>query len=186
MDCVDKDLLLRMAKNGCIRINFGIESGDEDVLKSINRNMSIDTIRDAVKWSKDAGILTFGFFMVGLPKDTKESIERTLQLMLELDLDFMQLNKFTMLPHSEIYEDYKKETGKDFWREYVLGNVTLDDFKRDYLNVTDEELDRYLEQGYRKFYYRPGYIWKKLFQINSFAEFKRLASGALSLWGSRG
>ena len=106
--------------------------------------------------------------------------------MLELDLDFMQLNKFTMLPHSKIYEDYKKETGKDFWREYVLGNVTLDDFRRDYLQVTDEELDRYLEQGYRKFYYRPGYIWKKLIQINSFAEFKRLASGALSLLGARG
>lgn len=186
VDCVDKDLLLRMAKNGCIRINFGIESGDEDVLKAINRNMSIDTIKEAVKWSKAAGIMTFGFFMVGLPQDTKESIERTLKLMLELDLDFMQLNKFTMLPHSKIYEDYKKETGKDFWREYVLGNVTLDDLKRDYLQITDDELDRYLEQGYRGFYYRPKYIWKKLLQVNSFTEFKRMASGALSLLRSRG
>ncbi len=186
VDCVDKELLGRMSKNGCIRINFGIESGDEAVLKGINRNMSIDTIRDAVKWSKEAGIMTFGFFMIGLPQDTKESIEKTLNLMLELDLDFMQLNKFTMLPHSAIYEDYKKETGKDFWREYTLGKATLDDFKRDYLKLTDEELDAYLEQGYRRFYYRPKYIWQKLIAVTSFREFKRLASGAISLLGSRG
>ena len=186
VDCVDKELLGRMSKNGCIRINFGIESGDEEVLKAINRNMSIDTIREAVRWSREAGIMTFGFFMIGLPQDTKESIEKTLNLMLELDLDFMQLNKFTMLPHSQIYEDYKKETGRDFWREYTLGKVTLDDFKRDYLKLTDEELDEYLERGYRKFYYRPKYIWKKLIGVSSFREFKRLASGALSLLGSRG
>ncbi len=186
VDCVDKDLLVRMSRNGCIRINFGIESGDEDVLKAINRNMSIDTIREAVRWSKEADIMTFGFFMIGLPQDSKESIEKTLTLMLELDLDFMQLNKFTMLPNSKIYDDYKKETGKDFWREYTLGNVTLDNFKRDYLKITEEELDKYLERGYRKFYYRPTYIWKKLIAVSSFREFKRLASGALSLLGSRG
>ncbi len=186
VDCVDRELLGRMAKNGCIRINFGIESGDEKVLKAINRNMSIDTIRNAVKWSNEAGVLTFGFFMIGLPQDTKESIERTLSLMLELDLDFMQLNKFTMLPNSEIYENYQKENKTDFWREYTLGNASLDDFKRDYLNVTEEELDAYLERGYKQFYYRPKYIWKKLLAIKSFTEFKRLASGALSLLGSRG
>lgn len=186
VDCVDKELLGRMSRNGCIRINFGIESGDEEVLKAINRNMSIDTIREAVRWAREARIMTFGFFMIGLPQDTKESIEKTLDLMLELDLDFMQLNKFTMLPHSQIYEDYKKETGKDFWREYTLGNITLDGFKRDHLNITDEELDAYLEKGYRNFYYRPKYIWKKLIGVSSFREFKRLASGALSLLGSRG
>lgn len=186
VDCVDKQLLGRMSENGCIRINFGIESGDEDVLKAINRNMSIDTIREAVRWSKEAGIMTFGFFMIGLPQDTKESIGKTLDLMLELDLDFMQLNKFTMLPNSEIYEDYKKETGMDFWRDYTLGKVTLDDLKRDYLQITDEELDEYLERGYRQFYYRPKYILKKLIAVSSFREFKRLASGAISLLGSRG
>ncbi|MEW6602888.1 MAG: radical SAM protein, partial [Nitrospirota bacterium] len=186
VDCVDKGLLRRMYKNGCIRINFGIESGDETVLKAINRNMSIDTIKDAVRWSKEAGIMTFGFFMIGLPQDTHESIEKTLTLMLELDLDFMQLNKFTMLPHSQIYEDYKNSTGNDFWREYTLGKVTLDEFKRDYLKITEEELDKYLERGYRKFYYRPTFIWKKLIAVSSFRELKRLASGAISLLGSRG
>jgi radical SAM superfamily enzyme YgiQ (UPF0313 family) len=186
VDCVDEELIRRMAKNGCIRVNFGIESGDERVLKATNRNMSIDTIKKSVKMANDAGILTFGFFMIGLPQDTKESIEKTLKLMLELDLDFMQLNKFTLLPKTKMYEEYKKETGEDFWRDYTLGKVTLNDFKRDYIQVTEEELDAYLEKGYKQFYYRPKYIWKKLLTVKSFTEFKRLASGALSLFGSRG
>lgn len=185
VDCVDKELIYRMAKNGCIRVNFGIESGDENVLKATNRNMSIDTIKKSVKMANDAGMLTFGFFMIGLPQDTKESIEKTLKLMLELDLDFMQLNKFTLLPHTQMYKEYLEKTGNDFWRQYTLGNVTLDDFKRDYLQITDDELDAYLERGYRQFYYRPKYIWKKLIAVSSFSEFKRLASGAVSLLGSR-
>jgi len=91
-----------------------------------------------------------------------------------------------MVPNSKLYIDYVKETGEDFWREYTLGNVTLDDMKRDYLKITEKELDEYLERGYRKFYYRPKYIWKKLLEVSSVSEFKRLASGALSLLGNRG
>ncbi len=185
VDCVDKELINRMARNGCIRVNFGIESGDEDILRAINRPMKLDKIRQSVKWAKDAGILTFGFFMIGLPQDTRETIEKTLKFMLELDLDFMQLNKFTPLPHSKIYEDYKKKTGTDFWREYTLGKVTIDDISRDYLKISKKELDNYLVKGYRKFYYRPKYIWQRLLSVSSYKEFKRLTSGALSLLGSR-
>jgi radical SAM superfamily enzyme YgiQ (UPF0313 family) len=185
VDCVDEELMHRMAKNGCIRVNFGIESGDEKVLKATNRNMTIDTIRKSVKVANGAGMITFGFFMIGLPQDTKESIEKTLKLMLELDLDFIQLNKFTLLPKTQMYEEYKKETGKDFWQDYTLGKITIDDFKRDYVKVTEEELNEYLDKGYKDFYFRPKYIWQKLLAVKSFSEFKRLATSALSLLGSR-
>ncbi|MEM3101620.1 MAG: radical SAM protein [Candidatus Nitrosotenuis sp.] len=181
VDCVDKELLNRMARNGCIRVNFGIESGDEDILRSVNRPMKLDKIRESVRWAKESGIMTFGFFMIGLPQDTKETIEKTLKFMLELDLDFMQLNKFTPLPNSKIYEEHKARTGMDFWREYTLGNVTSDDLRRDYLKISEKELDKYLIKGYRQFYYRPRYIWKKFLSVKSFKEFKRLCSGALSI-----
>jgi len=181
VDRVDKELLSRMARNGCIRINFGIESGDEDVLKAINRKASLVNIRNTVRWTKETGISTFGFFMIGMPQDTKESIEKTLKFMLELDLDFMQLTKFTLFPNTEMYEDYKRKTGNDFWRDYTLEKTTLDHFKRDYSNITEEELDKYFERAYRMFYFRPKFIWQKLLALKSFSEFKRLASGALVL-----
>ena len=180
-DCVTKEMLNRMAKAGCIRINYGIESGDTAILKSINRNIKLETIRDAIRWSKEAGITVFGFFMIGLPGDNKDSIERTIKLMLELDLDFVQLNKFVAIPNSQIYEDIKRDTGEDFWRDYTLGKVSLDSFKSYKVNVSPEELNNYLDMGYKKFYFRPKYIWQKLLAVRSFNELLRMASAALSL-----
>jgi len=181
VDCVDEQLLKRMAHAGCIRVNYGIESGDKQILKSINRDVSLDRIKDAVRWSKQAGITVFGFFMIGLPGETHDSIQKTLKLMLELNIDFAQLNKFVPIPNSKIYEDIKRDTGEDFWRDYTLGKVGLDDFKPYNVNITPRELDAYLDNGYKSFYFRPKYIWQKLISVRSFAELFRMASAALSL-----
>jgi radical SAM superfamily enzyme YgiQ (UPF0313 family) len=180
-DCVTKEMLARMARAGCIRVNYGVESGDEGILKSIKRNIPLIKIKEAVRWSKEAGITVFGFFMIGLPGDDRHSIEKTLNLILELDLDFMQLNKFVPIPGSEIYEGIKKATGYDFWRDYTLGKAGLDSLKTDRPGVSPEELNDYLEKGYRAFYYRPRYIWQKLISVRSFNELRRMASAAIAL-----
>jgi radical SAM superfamily enzyme YgiQ (UPF0313 family) len=180
-DCVTKEMIDRMAKLGCIRINYGIESADESILKSIKRNIPLSVIKNAVRWSREAGITVFGFFMIGLPDETKQTVEKTINLMLELDLDFVQLNKFVPIPGSEVYEQIKNETGEDFWRDYTLGKVNLEDFKPYKINLTPQKLDHYLEKGYKAFYYRPKYIWRKLIAVRSFKELYRMASAALSL-----
>jgi len=181
VDCVDKELINRMAEVGCIRINYGIESADEDVLKSVDRYMKIDRVREVVKWTKDAGITVLGFFMIGLPGETRSQMYRTLDLMKELDLDFIQLNKFTPIPNSKIYHKMVEEHKIDYWKEYVKGNYPLERIPHYKLTITNEKLDKLLEKGYNEFYFRPSYIWKKLKGIRSFGEFWRLAKGALDL-----
>ena len=180
-DCVDKRLLERLADNGCVRVNFGIESASERVLRSIGRNMSKKTISDAIQWAKDAGIQVLGFFMIGLPGETEEEIKETLRFMRKLPLDFIQLNKFTYIPNSEIYRSVMKKYGRDYWKEYVEGKITLDEFPSFERTITEEKLNEYLEEGYHKFYFRVSYIWNKFISIKSFGEFWRLAKGALDL-----
>ena len=119
--------------------------------------------------------------MIGLPAETKQSMEKTLSLMLELDLDFIQLNKFVPLPNSKIYEDMKKDTHQDFWGDYTLGKIKIDDIKPYNLCITPEELDSYLVKGYRAFYFRPKHIWRNIIAIKSFQEARRMTSAALSL-----
>lgn len=182
VDCVTQEMINRMAKSGCVRINYGIESADERILKSIGRAMPLDMIRNATKWTKQAGITSCGFFMIGLPGDTRETIEKTLNFMLELDLDFVQVNKFVPTPNSKIHDDIKKKTGQDFWRDYTLGKATFDDYKAYDVHVTPEELDRYLDRAYRSFFFRPKQIWQKLINIRSFTELYRLSSAAVSLF----
>ncbi|MAF25983.1 hypothetical protein CL634_10495 [bacterium] len=180
-DCVDKEMIERMARLGCIEIRIGIESGDEKVLRSINRFIPLERIRNVVKWSKQAGLVVFGFFMVGLPGETKEEIMKTLKFMLELDLDFVEINKFVPLPGSQIYENMKRDTGQDFWRDYTLGKVSPEQLKPYQRGLSEEELNRLLEKSYRRFYYRPRYVWKRLVAVKSWKEFKKLVSAAWSL-----
>lgn len=179
--CVTKGMLARMAKLGCIRLNFGIEVGNEGILKEIKKPITNEMVRNGVKWAKEAGITVLGFFILGLPNETEETITDTINFMLELDLDYVELNKFVLVPNSQIYEEMKKETGTDFWRDYTLGKVELEDLKPYKLNVSQERLDQFQVDGYKKFYFRPKSILRKLLAVRSFSEFWRLATAAKSL-----
>lgn len=179
--CVTKEMLARMAKLGCIRLNFGIEVGNEEILKNIRKPITNAMVRDGVKWAKQAGITVLGFFILGLPNETEETISDTINFMLELDLDYVELNKFVLVPNSQIYEEMKKETGTDFWREYTLGKVKLEDLPPYKLHVSPERLDEIQVKGYRSFYFRPKSIWRKFIAVRSFSELYRLATAAKSL-----
>lgn len=90
--CVTKEMLARMAKLGCIRLNLGIEVGNEKILKEIRKPITNKMVRDGVRWAKEAGITVLGFFILGLPNETEETIADTINLTLELDLDYVELN----------------------------------------------------------------------------------------------
>ena len=179
--CVTKEMLARMAKLGCIRVSYGIEVGNEEILKSLNKKIKNDMVRNGVKWAKQAGITVLGFFILGLPNETEETIRDTINLMLDLDLDYVEINKFVPVPDSQIYEDVKKDTGLDFWREYTLGKMKLEDLQPYKLNISPERLDELQVNGYRSFYFRPKSIWRKFIAIRSLSELYRLASAARSL-----
>lgn len=182
-DCVDRDLVLRMGKLGCIRMNVGIESGDEQILKEIKRNIPLSQIKKVIEWAREAKITFFGYFMLGLPHETVESIEKTINLMMDLNPDYVQINKFAPMPNSEIYNEIVRVQGYDFWKEYTLGNVTFNDYKPYNLYVTEEELDHYVLKGYKQFYFRPKFIYNKIKSLRSFDELIMLSKAALSLRG---
>ena len=79
VDTVDEDMLCTMAESGCERILYGIESGVEEVLKKIGKDITLNQIERAVSMTKKAGIEVEGLFMVGNPGDTPETIERTVE-----------------------------------------------------------------------------------------------------------
>ncbi len=179
--CVSKKMLDRMAKLGCIRVSYGIEVGNEEILKKIRKSIKNYMVRDGVKWAKQAGITVLGFFILGLPNETEETISDTINLMLELDLDYVEINKFVPVPNSQIYEEFKKDTGIDFWRDYTLGKATFEDLKPYKLHVSRERLNELQVKGYRSFYFRPKSIWRKFAAVRSFSELYRLATAAKSL-----
>src|SRR5208337_3837522 len=87
VDRLTPGLVDLMKKAGCIRVYFGLESGSNDTLRLMKKNVSVEQGIEAVRLFHEAGIGTAGFFMAGYPGETVSSIEKTFALALALPLD---------------------------------------------------------------------------------------------------
>lgn len=180
-DCVDQSLIKLFAQAGCIRINYGVESGDPQILKILRRDMPLAKVKDAVRWTRREGIDVIGFFMIGSPGESRQSIRKTIRLAKDLNFDYVQFTKVTPAPNTELCRMMQKERGGDFWRDYTLGKEDLKNLKPVGLRLHPDELDYWLRKAYQSFYFRPGYILKTLMKVKSFKELKALIKSALAL-----
>lgn len=181
-DYVDREILKAMKSAGLRKINFGIESGNPEILKRMNREIPLDQVRRAVAWTKEEGLTTLGFFIIGFPGETPRDAEETIDFALELDCDFIQVNKMVPQPPSPVYRELVERTGIDYWREYTLGNSgILKQLPGIGSEFTPEDLDRLQRKFFRRYYYRPSYVVKRLQKIGSFKEMKGLAKAALAI-----
>jgi radical SAM superfamily enzyme YgiQ (UPF0313 family) len=105
---VRDSVMKKMRDAGCRGFKFGVESGDDDVLKKTKKGITTKQVRDFVKLTKKYKMRTYGTFMFGLPGDTKESMQKTLDFAVELDLDGFQTSITTPFPGTEFYEMAKK------------------------------------------------------------------------------
>lgn len=160
-DRVDYELLSLMKKAGCYRVYYGIESGDDKVLKLINKGETCNVIRRAVKISKQAGLEVFGFFMLALPGETEETMRNTINFAKELDLDMAKMAITIPLPATPYFQDLYnsgriKETN---WSKYNLYFSARDLFEHPTLNW--DTIEDYYKRFYRELYLRPKFIAKR-------------------------
>ena len=106
---MQKDMLKAMHDAGCVGIAYGIESGNQSILDSMRKNITIDQTKNVVKWTKEIGINAAGYFMIGMLGETKETIMDTINFAKELDLNFYGFSITTPLPGTELYMDAIKK-----------------------------------------------------------------------------
>jgi radical SAM superfamily enzyme YgiQ (UPF0313 family) len=156
-DRVDPDLLKLMRRAGCWQLSYGIESGDPDILKSMHKRLSLDQIRQALQWSREAGLRTKGFFIVGFPGETRETLERTRRLACSLPLDDISVMQMTPFPGSELYSmaDQAGTFNRDWRQMNVINTVFVPH------GLTREDLERARSRLLKDFYSRPGVLWRQ-------------------------
>lgn len=120
-DRVDADLLQLMKKAGCWHMSFGIESGDEAILKAVNKHLNLEQISKALSICRKVGVRTKGFFMVGFPNESEKSISTTEQLVRTLPLDDITVMHLTPFPGSELYD--KADTLGAFSKDWRTMNA---------------------------------------------------------------
>jgi len=155
VDRVTAEILQKMYAAGCRRIHFGIESGNQDVLNRISKGIQLQQVRQAVRWAQDVGIAVKGYFMLGLPGDTEETMQQTIDLAAELNMEEAMFSLTTPFPGTRLWDELVKkkpetEYNQDFSRAYYYGN--LEEEVEPFLNVSevsDATLSRWMRKAHQ-------------------------------------
>ncbi len=161
-DRVNLPLLKKMKQAGCYRVFYGIESGNDQILKRINKGEDLQTIRNAVAFTKQAGIEAYGFFMLGLPGDTEETMQETIKFAKSLKLDMAKVSITSPLPATPLYEEYKKKgmIKSDDWSQYNVYISPRHLYNHETLSW--DKIEKYYNLFYREFYFDPSYMLRKM------------------------
>jgi magnesium-protoporphyrin IX monomethyl ester (oxidative) cyclase len=131
VDTVTPELLNKMTEAGCISLDYGIESGNPQTLKTIKKRITLDQARQALRWSKEAGIKTMVNFMHGFPWESPEDIRQTRRFIKEIRRyanGIMPSGILIPFPGTELYEEYKNQHNFDGWwrtgKADVLGSAS--------------------------------------------------------------
>ena len=171
-DTVDEDMLILMKRAGCWMISFGIESGDDRILESCGKNITVEKIEHAVRMAKAAGIKIAGHFIFGLPGETEETARKTIGLAKKLDLDFAQFYAAVPYPGSPLFE---QASSAGWIRGKKWDQFRQSEFVMDLPTLSRESLYRLKRKAYHAFYFRP----KTLKTALSLASVRSWISGGL-------
>jgi anaerobic magnesium-protoporphyrin IX monomethyl ester cyclase len=167
-DVADDEMLAAMKAAGCHTVMMGVESADDDLLKAYKKGYRSSIIADAFARAKRHGLRTVGTFIIGLPEESEASLQRTLDLAIGLEMDFMSLNMAV------------PRFGTPFRAQALdLGLADRDDLVMDqggadaFLPTQTLDRERMLAMKkamVRRFYLRPGYLWRRVTGVRSLWE----------------
>jgi radical SAM superfamily enzyme YgiQ (UPF0313 family) len=179
INTLDGEMLKAMKSSGCWNILFGVESGSQELLDNVHKGIKIGDIKKVFKLTKDNDIFASASFMIGLPGETWETVEKTLQLALEIEPDYCQFVITTPYPGTRLY-DYVKKKGY-LIKDYDFGGYDAYGIAEDPVLRTDKmtnlELMEAQKHIHRKFYLRPSYVIKRLFTIRSWMQVRMMIKG---------
>lgn len=140
VDRVTQPLLEKMYRAGCREIHFGIESGDEKILKETAKHINLKQVSDAVQWTEDAGIRAKGYFILGLPGDNEETMARTIEFAASLALSEAMFSIATPMPGTKLWDELVKkhpetEYTTDWAKSYYYNSYTSE--IAPFMNVSD-------------------------------------------------
>lgn len=181
IDSVDEALLRKMRRAGCSRIYYGIETGDQKTLDVLNKGITTRQVRDTITATREVGIKALGFFLAGVPGETKQSVREMVSFAGSLGLHYAQFSKLTAKPLTGMWKDLVRETGADYWKEYILGTAEERQLPRPWTELSNEEIDKLTKWAYLKFYTQPAFLWRAVRAVASPTEFKRKFNALLEM-----
>ncbi|KWT78416.1 B12-binding domain-containing radical SAM protein [Candidatus Magnetominusculus xianensis] len=163
---LDYETMRVMKRAGCRSFCVGFESGSQEMLDNIKKKTVVENMGKFMEDARKAGILVHGCFMVGLPGETKQTMDMTLALAKRLNPDTVQFYPMMIYPGTEAYDWYSERgllTTKDFSKWLTPWGLHNTVIKTEQLS--SEALVRFCDNARREFYLRPAYLLYKLRQV---------------------
>ncbi len=175
---VDKPLLKAFKDAGCWAILFGAESGVQRNLNAIRKGITLEQIRKAVKTAKEVGLTVYTPFLIGLPGQTYEDGLKTIEFACELNPDFANFHALTPFPGTELYDNIDKYgTMSEDLTDYTYQGAAFVPH-----TMTREEISQLRQLALKRFYSRPGFVFKKLLSLRNINDVIAIAKGAKSMF----
>jgi anaerobic magnesium-protoporphyrin IX monomethyl ester cyclase len=179
---VNKNLLTKMKESGCYRVAFGVEVGTQEMLKRIDKGLTLEQIRNAFRLCAEVGLETVAFFMMGNPGDTEESMEATIKFAKELNPDYAQFNSTTPYPGTRLFDLIKKD-GKLLVTDWSSYSVHTKTGFFEYGKINQELIQKMVKRAYRSFYLRPQYVARMIGKKKTWENLPNIATAGLHfLW----
>lgn len=184
VDLVNLELLKKMKAAGLHAVMYGFEVGDPDILKSLKKGTTLEQAKEAMDFTKKAGILSVGLFMLGLPGETEATCRKTINFAKEIDCDFAKFNITVVYPGSELFKEAKNKkeamkhpetaTAWSDWFGYANSEFICAPEK-----MTAKELINLQRHAMFEFYVRPKMIVRHI--LKRTISFKNLILGGYIL-----
>lgn len=175
VDKLDEEMFRLMKDAGCFMLSIGGESGNAKILKSVKKGTKPEHIEDTVKLLRKVGINSLVYFLIGLPGETRETIQETVNFAKKITPDYVEFYPAVPYAGTVFFDTARAENliADENWDHYLCGGK---EFVVEIPGVKKGELDIILRKAYREFYLRPSYVRVLLKRMSRPTEFFRLMS----------
>lgn len=184
VDMVDRESMILMKQAGCHLIKFGVETGDEQIMANYKKGVTCEQTRETFRMAHAVGMDTHAHVMLGGPGETPESIEKTIRFTLDLDPTTASFGILTPYAGTPLFQEMAQRHPemRDGSASTMEDLHTTGFFSQEICQLSSAYLSRCIVKAYRRFYWRPSYLWKRLRGIESFEEFMVLTVAGLNIF----
>lgn len=158
VDTISEELLCKMKEAGCITLFLGVESADQQSLDQLNKKITINKIKKTFELTKKHGVRTIASVVLGMPGDTRKSIETTIKFVKSLEPNYAIFSLATPYPGTDFYLNSKDDNliKTNDWSKFNLLSPVMET-----MDCSLEELKKLQKKAFRDFYARPLYLLRQ-------------------------
>lgn len=156
-------LLEKMKRAGCYSVGLGVESGNQEILRKVNKQLDLKVVKKTLLNLKKVGVSSYGFFILGLPGDTRKTVEETIQFALKNPFDRVWFNIFNPYPGSPAFADWigTRDFAKIDWDKHDCFTAIVASEE-----LSLEAIEKLQRRALRKFYLRPRTLFSFIINLN--------------------